>query len=293
MKNSPSGGNGRRDVDGEDPSTSERAVEITLTDVGVAVLRRQAGVDSRMSVAVVRTEIDAARRLAVSRRYDDALEHLLSVLGTYPRNRQALDLAKTVVHLAAGDGGLSPELVAVSLLDSVFNQCSRCGQVWPGPPDDESLRALLLNESKGGRCRICAAVWCGNCAARTPALQCPDCKEMLEAASEPTGRRRGLKPARRPGLALIRVFLFKAPPEPRNEEGYVLRTLDALCPEAWGSHVRVTFIVGRPGTDETLARFCIYAQLGTTDLDPEMTFVESYKDGLGDHGILASIYERR
>jgi hypothetical protein len=226
------------------------------------------------------------------------MDEIMAVLDVYPQNRVALEMAGKILHLCSRSD--SPERIHAStandpLLDGLFSQCQGCFACWPANPILKNVAHVTVLNPIGGRCSNCKKVWCRNCARGEDSLICPECRINLEILTAPSGRRRGLRPAKHPDLKLRQVYVFKAPPEPRNVSSFVMMVLDCLCPEALQSHVEVSFRTGNQGIDQTHA--IAYAVVGAVDrgvtILEDHTFVENFANEDGVSGIVVTIYEPR
>ena len=117
----------------------------------------------------------------------------------------------------------------------------------------------------------------------------------LEILKAPSRRRRGLGQARHPELRLVQVFVFKAPPAPRNDTSYLSMVLDALCPEAFHSKTGIYFRTGDEGLNKEGALMFALARCYASGIKPEgdRTFYEDFTDTDGGKGMLVSVYEPR
>jgi tetratricopeptide repeat protein len=257
------------------------------------------GSDIAGSVPVIKTRLDAGRRLFSDKRYSAALEEVIAVLDIDPKNVEALDLAGTILYLCAdahSQERIRPSVSEDPLLDPLFSQCSRCHSYWPGNPMLKHLggQQAVINPI-GGRCPRCQKVWCRKCAHGEMSLQCPECRVAVHILKEPSGRKRGLlKPPKHPDLVLRQVCIFKAPPKPRNLNSYATMVLDALCPEAFrvdaGIHVRT----GEEGNKlEAATAYAVARWMANGfKVDSELTFRETFTDSDGGKGIILTFYER-
>jgi hypothetical protein len=78
---------------------------------------------------VVKTRLEAGRRLFSDHRYNAAMDEIMAVLDVYPQNRDALDLAGTILYLCSSVNSqerIRPSISDDPLLDGLFSQCNRC-----------------------------------------------------------------------------------------------------------------------------------------------------------------------
>jgi hypothetical protein len=249
------------------------------------------------SVAVVKTRLDGGRRLFSDKRYSAAMDEVIAVLDIDPKNGEALDLAETILYLCASVDSqekIRPSVSEDPLLDVLFSQCNRCHRCWPGNPMLKRFggQQVVMNPV-GGRCPQCQKVWCRECAGREMLLRCPECRVELNLLKEPSGRKRGLKPPKRPDLVLRHVCIFKAPPKPRNATSYTTMTVDALCPEAFHSDAETYFYTGEEGTNEEAAtQYAIARWMAKGIKVPfDTTYRETFTDADGGKGIMLTLYE--
>jgi Flp pilus assembly protein TadD len=248
------------------------------------------------SAQVVKTRLEAGRRLFSEHRYNAALDEVIAALDIDPRNGEALDLAGTILYLCGGSDSqerIRPSVAEDPLLDGLFNQCSRCHRCWPGNPTLKGEGQRVVFNPVGGRCPKCQKVWCRGCAPGEVGLSCPECRVELEILTEPSGRKRGLRPAKRPDLTLRQVCIFKAPPKPRNATSYTTLVLDGLCPDAFHSDPEIYFHTGEEGVNEEAATQIAIARWRAKGIkvDFDHTFRESFTDADGGKGIMLTSYE--
>jgi hypothetical protein len=249
------------------------------------------------SVRLARERLEVGRKLFSDLRYNSAMDEIIAVLDVFPHNRDALDLAGTILYMCSGVHSpekIRPSLSNDPLLDGLFSQCTRCRQFWPANPMYKTFGGqLTVMNPVGGRCPKCANVWCRECARSGIHLICPDCKANLEILKEPSGRKRGLGAAKHPDLRLRQVHIFKSPPEPRNVSSYTTMVLDALLPEAFDSDVSIQFRAGSQGADQTsaVAYAFVHALMQGLELSADHTFIEEFTDADGGKGIVVGIYE--
>jgi tetratricopeptide (TPR) repeat protein len=241
--------------------------------------------------------LDAGRQLFSEHRYSAAMDKAIAALDIDPKNGEALNLAGTILYLcssAHSQDEIRPSVREDPLLDGLFSQCSRCHRCWPGNPALKGFRGqAMITNPLGGRCPKCQKVWCRECAPGEMYLSCPECRVALEIPKEPSGRKRGLGPAKRPELRLRQICIFKAPPKPRNASSYATMTLDALCPDAFHSAAEIFIHTGEEGTNEEAAtQFAIARWMAKGIKVPfGTTFRESFMDADGGKGIMLTMYE--
>lgn len=241
--------------------------------------------------------LEAGRQLFSDHRYSAAMDKAIAALDIDPKDDEALNLAGTILYLcssAHSQEKVRPSVSEDPLLDSLFNQCSRCHRCWPGNPTLKGVRGqVVVTNPAGGRCPKCQKVWCRECAPGEMYLSCPECSVALEILKEPSGRKRGLHPAKRPDLMLRQICIFKAPPKPRNASSYATMTLDALCPDAFHSAAEVFVHTGEEGANEEAATQFAIARWMAKGIKVrfETTFRESFTDADGGKGIMLTMYE--
>jgi hypothetical protein len=286
------------DASGSLPEDLEPEPAVTVTDEGLRT-PPPPGAPRVTSVRAVQARLAVAQELFTQESYAAAMNEVLAVLDVYPKNAQALSLAQSLLYLglrAQVKERIPRSLFEDPLLDSLLSQCNRCHGCWPVNPMYKNAAGLAVTNPVGGRCPECEKVWCRTCAPGAPGggLSCPECGKGLEILREPTGRKRGLRPLKHPELNLVMAFVFKAPPEPRNEHSYITMVLDALCPDLFHSKARIHFLMGREGTDQNAAMAYSTVTAMKLGIRPaeKRTFVESFTDETGP-GTLITIYESR
>jgi hypothetical protein len=248
-------------------------------------------------VRVVKARLEASRRHFSDHRYNAAIEEVMAVLDAYPHNREALDLASSILYLCSSDQSqeqIRPSVWNDPLLDNLFSQCHRCHRCWPTNPMYKDFAGqLTIMNPIGGRCPKCRKVWCRDCSRSGMYLVCPDCRMNTEVLKEPSGRRRGLSPSKHPGLKLRKACIFKAPPEPRNKTSYMSMVLDALCPEAFHDKPAIQYRTENQGLDERAALAFAYAsaRVNGIHVDLEHSFQETFTDTDGGKGLLITFYD--
>lgn len=251
------------------------------------------------SVSAIKTRLETGRRLFSEKRYSAAMDEAIAALDIDPRCNDALDLAGNILYVCSSADSqerIRPSVSEDPLLDGLFSQCTRCHRCWPGNPLLKMLggRQVVMNPV-GGRCPQCQKVWCRECARSDMVLRCPECRMELALLKEPSGRKRGLRSAKRPELRLRQICIFKAPPKPRNANSYATMVLDTLCPEAFHSGVGIYFHTGAEGNNEQAAtQFAIARWMANGIKVPfETTLRESFTDADGGKGILLMMYESK
>jgi len=245
----------------------------------------------------VKKRLEAGRLLFSDHHYSAAMDKVIAALDIDPKNGEALNLAGTILYQcssAHSQERIRPSVSEDPLLDSLFNQCNRCHRCWPGNPTLKGFRGQqMVTNPAGGRCPKCQKVWCRECAPGEMSLNCPECRVALEILKEPSGRKRGLGPAKRPELRLRQICIFKAPAKPRNASSYATMTLDALCPDAFHADSEIFIHTGEEGTNEEAAtQFAIARWMAKGIKVPfETTFRESFTDADGGKGIMLTMYE--
>lgn len=271
--------------------------KLVKTGVNTEVSPGPSKSDMAGSLPLIKTRLDTGRRLFSDKRYSAAMDEAIGVLDIDPQNSEALDLAGTILYLCASAQSqerIRPSVSEDPLLDSLYNQCSRCHRCWPGNPmlKDFGGQQVVMNPA-GGRCPRCQKVWCRECARSDMRLSCPECRVELNLLKDPSGRKRGLKSPKRPDLALRQICIFKAPPKPRNPTSYTTMTVDALCPEAFHSDAEIYFHTGEEGTNEEAATQSAVARWMSKGIKVpfDTTYRETFTDADGGKGIMLTLYE--
>src|SRR5579872_5694402 len=108
---------------------------------------------SKPSPSLVKTRLEAGRRLFSEHRYNPALAEAIAILDVEPKNGEALDLAVNIFYLcnsAHSQEKIGPSISEDPLFDGLFNQCNRCHRGWPGNPSHRGVRGQLVITNPAG-----------------------------------------------------------------------------------------------------------------------------------------------
>ena len=189
--------------------------------------------------------LDEVQAFTFGKQYASGLRAILRYLDEYPGNSFVLQLASMLIYSgmsyssayeAAGGGQQLPkDLLMDTRLDSIFNECSKCGNCWiPAGQIVAPYRKMSAVNAVGARCARCDIVLCRNCLANqhlgvdASIMQCPECGGWVEPLNEPTGRRP--RQARRRKEKIVYALVIRHGPIP-PDESYLNDFFRAVAPD--------------------------------------------------------------
>jgi len=209
-----------------------------------------------LPVALQQNFLNQTQEFVAARRYASGLRALLEILAEYPGSDHVRSMLALLIHSgmslsnayeAAPQGeGLTDALLADRRLDSLFNECSRCGNTWVPTLHLHSTRKISVTNALGGRCVRCHKVFCRKCFGHAflgmalSIARCPECEGAVDPVVEPTGRRP--RQAARVGQPIEHVLFFREGPIPPDSQ-YLTEVFRRVCPEVLESPAQPTIEV--------------------------------------------------
>jgi tetratricopeptide (TPR) repeat protein len=183
------------------------------------------------------------------KRFATGLRFLLACLDKYPSDHYILEMAAILIHSGMSYGNiydaarnieqLTEDLICDSRLDSIFNECAKCGNCWVSVDHYLPYKSVSKLNPVGGQCSGCGKVFCANC---LKSLQlgievsfpaCPECSGQLRPIKKVTGRHS--RQAQRINLPIEFIFfLRKGLITPDGE--YIVEVLKKMCPDVLEGH---------------------------------------------------------